>query len=64
MISNGEEEDWHFLAVKKLSVLLRPIASKNNGDFYCFNCLHSFRTDNKLKSHENFFVELFCQFKK
>ena len=29
------------------------ITSKNNGDFYCLNCLHSFRTENKLKSHEN-----------
>ena len=22
----------------------------NNGDFYCLNCLHSFRTKDKLKS--------------
>ena len=22
------------------------------GDFYCLNCLHSFRTKSKLKSHE------------
>ena len=27
------------------------MTSKHHGDFYCFNCLHSFRT-NKLKSHE------------
>ena len=27
--------------------------SKNNGDCSCINCLHSFRTENKLKSHEN-----------
>ena len=25
--------------------------SKNNGDFYCLNCLHSFRTENKLRCH-------------
>ena len=37
-------EGWHYLAVKKLSVWLRGIASKNNGNFYCLNCLHSFRT--------------------
>ena len=42
MISNGEK--WHYLAVKKLSALLRGITSKNNGNFYCLNCLHSFRT--------------------
>ena len=64
MISSGEKEGWHYLAAKKLSVLLRPMASKNDVDFYCFNCLHSFRTDNKLKSHVKFFVELFFQFKK
>ena len=24
-------------------------------DFYCLNCLHSFRTDNALKRHERLF---------
>ena len=43
---------WHYLAVKKLSALLHRITSKNKGDFYCLNCLHSFRTENQLKSHE------------
>ena len=42
MTLNGE--GWHCLTVKKLSALLRGIISKNNGDFYCLNCLHSFRT--------------------
>ena len=42
----------NYLAVKKLSALLHRITSKNKGDFYCLNCLHSFRTKNKLKSHE------------
>ena len=32
MIPNREK--WHYLAVKKLPVLLRGITSKNNGDFY------------------------------
>ena len=41
MISNGEgckvksEGRWHYLAVKKLSII-RGITSKNNGDVYCF----------------------------
>ena len=52
MIPN--EEKWHYLAVKKLSALLRGITSKNNGDFYCLNCLHSFRTKNKLQSHKKY----------
>ena len=50
MIPNGER--WYCIAVKKLSALLRGITSKNNGDFYCFNCLYSFRTKNKLESHK------------
>ena len=31
--------------------MLRRITSKNNGDFYCLNCPHPFRTKIKLKSH-------------
>ena len=38
---------------KKLSVLLRGITSKLDGDFYCLNCFHSFRTENKLKKYKN-----------
>ena len=52
MIPNEEKEGWHYLAIKKSSVLLHGIMSNNKGDFYCLNCLHSFRTENKLKSHE------------
>ena len=46
-------EIWHYRAVKKLSALLKGITSKNNGDFYCLNYLHSFRTKSKLESHKN-----------
>ena len=59
MISNGEKREaksegrqWHYLAVKKLSALLREITSKQSGDFYCLNGLHSFATIKKLKSHK------------
>ena len=38
---------------KEISVLLREITSKHYSDFYCLNCLHSFRTEYKLKSHKN-----------
>ena len=34
------------LAVKKLSALLREIATKNNGDYYCLSFLHLIRTEN------------------
>ena len=54
MISNREKR-WYYLAVTKLSTLLRGITSKNNGDIYCLNCLHSFGTKNKLESHKKVF---------
>ena len=45
------KERWHYIAVKTLSVLLRGITSKTNGDFYCLNCCYSFRTKKKRGSH-------------
>ena len=47
-----EGKKWHYLAVKKLSALLRGIKSKHSGDFHCINCFHSFITKNKLKKHQ------------
>ena len=35
---------------KKLLVLLRGIASKHSGGYYCLSCLHLFRIKNKLES--------------
>ena len=71
MIPNGIGREakskvrWHYLAVKTLSVLLREITSKHFGDFYCRNCCHSFRTKNKLESHQKvsenkYFLTLLC----
>ena len=61
MITDGEK--WHYTALKSeptedgfnrptksLSRLFRGITSNHDGDFYCLNCLHSFRTDNALKN--------------
>ena len=63
MITNGKK--WHYIALKSeptddgfnrptksLPKLFRGITSNHDGDFYCLNCLHSFRTDNALKKHE------------
>ena len=50
MLLNGEW--WHYLLVKKLSVLLKRTRSKHHDDFYCLNFLHSYRTKNKLESHK------------
>ena len=52
MIPKEEKEGWHYLAVKKISALLRRITSKHNSDSYCLKCLHSFRTETELKCHE------------
>ena len=38
-----------------LSALLHGTTSKHKSEFYCLNCLHSFRTQNKLESHEKLF---------
>ena len=43
---------FHYLAVKKLSALLRGITSKHHCVFYCLNCLHSWATENKRESHK------------
>ena len=51
MISNGE--NWHYVAVKSLSRLLRGITSNHDGDYYCLNCFNSYRTENKRNAHEN-----------
>ena len=49
MISNGK--NWHYLAVKSLSRLLRGITSNHDGDYYCLNCFHSYRTEILDKSN-------------
>ena len=49
MIIDGKK--WDYPAVKILSALFRGITPNNNGDFYCLNCSHSYRTKNKLKKH-------------
>ena len=41
----------HYVAITKLSALFRGITSSNNGDYYCRNCLHSFRTKKKCDLH-------------
>ena len=50
--SEGSEANirkwWRYLAIKKLSSLLKGITSKYHGDFYCLYCLHSLPTEKKL----------------
>ena len=49
-IPSEEQEVCHYLAVKVLPTLSRGITSKHYGDFFYFNCLYSFITENNLKS--------------
>ena len=51
MITDGET-NWHYLAIKNISWLLRGITSNHDGDFYCLNCFHSYTSKRKLKKHE------------
>ena len=51
MITDGKK--WHYLAVTKLSALLRGVTGNNNGDFYCLNCFRAYTTENKLETHKN-----------
>ena len=50
MITN--DKNWHYLTVKSISKLLNGTTSNHNGDFYCLNYFHSYRTKNRLKKHE------------
>ena len=52
MITNGKGM-WHYIAIKSIPALLRGISSKHNGDYYCLNCFHSYRTKNTLEKHES-----------
>ena len=47
-----EENNWHYLAIKKMSRLNRGVTSNHHNDFFCRNCMHSCRTENALKKHE------------
>ena len=52
MIPNKKNEGCHYLVLKKLSTSLRRKSSKHHSAFFGLNCLHSIRTENKLKSQE------------
>ena len=51
MITDGTGK-WHYLAIKSIAALLRGVTSTDNGDIYCFNCFHSYRSLDTLKIHE------------
>ena len=51
LMITDNNENWHYLAVKKISRLFRGITSNNNGELYCLNCMHSFRTDKNMNDY-------------
>ena len=51
MITDGTDK-WHYIAIKRIPALLRGVSSTHDGDPYCLNCFHSYRTEEKLKAHE------------
>ena len=51
-LGNVRTADGFNRPIRSLSRLFREITGNNHRDFYCLNCLHSFRTDNALKRHE------------
>ena len=50
MISNSQ--NWYYLVAKDLPRLLRGITSTHKEEFYCLNCFHSYRTENKEEAHK------------
>ena len=49
MITNEDVDEDALSCIKKISVLLRGITSKDNYDFYCLNCLNKFRMKIQLE---------------
>ena len=52
-----DSKKWHYLAVKRLPALLRGITN-DDGEFYCLNCLHSYRTKINLKNMKKYVMIL------
>ena len=65
LLMNTYGEQWHYIALKSIRTddgfnrrirslprLFRAITANHHGDFYCLNCVQSFKTDNTLKRHE------------
>ena len=53
MITN-DNENWYYLAVKSLNILLKKITSNHVGDFCCLNCFHSYATQKNFKNMKKY----------
>ena len=45
--NNDNNNNWHYLAVKSISGLLKGITSNHKGGFSCLNCFHLYTTEKK-----------------
>ena len=52
LMITGGTGNWHYLAVKSISGLLRGITLNYNGDFNCLSCFHPYTTEKKLRKYE------------
>ena len=59
MITDGTS-NWHYLAVKIISGLLRRITSNHNEEFYCLNCFHLQQKRNLESMKEYVMIMIFA----
>ena len=52
LMITDNQNNWHYLTIKNMKRLIRGVTSNHHGDFFCRNCMHSYRTENALKKHE------------
>ena len=52
LMITDDNNRWHYLAVKRLPILLRGITSNHHRDFYCLTYFYPYKILNKLKKHE------------
>ena len=52
LMITDNQNNWHYITIKNMKRLIRGVTSNHHGDFFCRNCMHSYRTENALKKHE------------
>ena len=58
-----KREGWHYLAVNKLSALLRGIILQHDSDFYCLSYRYLFKTKKNLNlMKKNVKIKIFVVF--
>ena len=60
LMTTDGTSNWHYLAVKIISGLLRGITSNHNEEFYCLNCFHSQQKRNLESMKEYVMIMIFA----